>query len=77
MTNKLDILINALTPSSLDNQNSILDKLNLSKRSSEEDISTIKTMTRIRYLIAEAVWFVFSAFLVLTNLKLYLKSYTC
>lgn len=77
MTNKLDILINALTPSSLDNQNSILDKLNLSKRSSEEDIATIKTMTRIRYLIAEAVWFVFSAFLVLTNLKLYLKSYTC
>lgn len=77
MTNKLDILINALTPSSLDDQTTILDKLNLSRRSSKEDIATIKTMTRIRYLIAEAVWFVFSAVLVLTNLNLYLKAYTC
>lgn len=77
MTNKLDILINTLTPSSLDNNNSILDKLNLSKQSSKEDIATIKTMTKIRYLIAEAIWFIFSAFLVLTNLKLYLKAYTC
>ena len=78
MTNNLDILINLLSPSNLNSDQSILDKLNLlSSTNHEEDLKIVKTMTNIRFLISEALWFLFSAIITLTNIKMFVKSYNC
>jgi hypothetical protein len=78
MTNNLDILINLLSPSNLNSDTSILDKLNLlSSTDHADDLNTVKTMTNIRFLISEALWFIFSAIITFTNVKLFVKSYSC
>ena len=78
MTNHLDILINILTPSNLSSDISVLDKLNLNTSDAfSDDIQTIKRMTNIRFLIAEAVWFVLASIITYSNILLYVKSYRC
>lgn len=78
MTNHLDILINILTPSNLSSDTSVLDKLNLNTSEAfSDDIQIIQRMTNIRFLIAEAIWFVLASIITYSNILLYIKSYRC
>lgn len=78
MTNHLDILINILTPSNLSSERSVLEKLNLNSSDTfSDDIQIIKKMTNIRFLIAEAIWFILASIITYSNILLYIKSYTC
>jgi len=78
MTNNLDILINLLSPSNLNSDESILHKLNLLVSTDHEhDLNIVKTLTNIRFIISEGIWFIFSAIVTLMNIKLFLRSYNC